>query len=214
MEEKLSGPVIFQTDHLKAGSIIYENLAIHEGSVTFFCGPSGCGKTTLLRLLNGTRIPDQGTVLYRGTSLSALDMVNYRSHVILAGQNPFLFDGSVRDNFERFHRLRQSPPPSEEIMAAMVRLTDFPFSLDASCHALSGGERQRLFLSMAVSFCPEVLLLDEPTSAMNHDLAWRVMGALVRYGRQRNITIAAVTHDTAMADTLGDAVHFLKGGSS
>ena len=188
-----------QTRGLAYGQISYKDMEIREGSATFISGPSGCGKSTLFRLFNKTLSPTAGAVLYHGEDAAGLDSIALRRDVLLAGQSVFLFDTSVGENFTAFREARDAAPLADEDMRFFLRLCCANFPLDAPCQHLSGGERQRVFLALCVSFQPKVLLLDEPTSALDQETAERFMTQVLGFCREHGMTVAAVSHDPALA---------------
>ena len=97
----MSNPILYSDDQMTAlGRIVYPEIKIERGSMTFLIGPSGCGKSTYLRLLNGTLLPDKGTVRYEGRPLASYDILSYRKKVLRVPQEPFLFAGTIKENFE------------------------------------------------------------------------------------------------------------------
>lgn len=188
-----------QTRGLAYGQISYRDVDIREGSATFISGPSGCGKSTLFRLFNKTLAPTAGAVLYHGEDTAGLDSIALRREVLLAGQSVFLFDATVGENFASFRAARDAAPLANEDIRFFLRLCCANFPLDAPCQHLSGGERQRVFLALCLSFLPRVLLLDEPTSALDQETAERFMTQVLAFCREHAMTVAAVSHDPALA---------------
>ena len=198
--------------------VIFENLIhypcieIEEGSITSVGGESGSGKTTLLKLLNGTTTATSGEVLYDGKPLEDYDPVGLRHEVLLCGQAPYLFDGTVRDNFAEFYRYREMVSPSDEEMCSYLELCAADFDLESVCLTLSGGERQRVFIAICLSFCPRVLLLDEPTSALDDTTAHVMMVRLKAFCADSGITLVVVSHNSALVAEFADHTITLVGG--
>ncbi len=192
---------LFKTQNLKFLDILsYGEIQIYEGEFTFITGPSGCGKSTLLRLLNATALPSNGQIFYRGRDINTCDALSHRKQVMLALQDFFLFDTSIKENFLRYFEVRQEDCPTQEYISAMLSACCAPFALDTPCHTLSGGERQRVFLAICLSFAPEVLLLDEPTSALDHPTAIQLLSSLSEHCKRQGITPIAVCHSPELVN--------------
>jgi putative ABC transport system ATP-binding protein len=186
--------------------IAYPPLTIECGKATFICGESGCGKSTLLRLLNATLSPSSGQILYKGNSIASMNTITLRREVLLVAQAVYLFDGTIRENFEQFYNYCEKPCISEEKMKAYLLLSCADFSLNASCETMSGGERQRVFLAICISFLPEVLMLDEPTSALDEATSDRLFTQLKEFCKNNHITLITVCHNQNLTDTFADCI--------
>ena len=191
----------------------YPDLSIEENKATFILGESGCGKSTLLRLFNATLLPSAGEIFYRGENIRQLEVLSYRKKVLLASQDVYLFDGSIRDNFNAYYQLREQAPIDEKTMSTLLSLCCLDFDLDTPCGRLSGGERQRVFLAICVSFGFDVLLLDEPTSALDEKTARQLMTNLKEYISAQGKTLAAVSHSRELAEAFGDRIILLEKGA-
>jgi putative ABC transport system ATP-binding protein len=190
----------------------YPDLEIAEGVVTFVCGESGCGKSTLLKLLNGTASADGGEVLYRGKPVEGYDPVELRREVLLCGQMPYLFAGSVKENFAEYYRYRDLPCLTDNEINLFLEICAARFPLDASCATMSGGECQRVFTAICLSFCPKVLLLDEPTSALDDETAAAAMTGICGFCRENGITPIVVSHNRGSAERFANSTIILEGG--
>ncbi len=190
----------------------YPDLAIEENKTTFILGESGCGKSTLLRLLNATLLPSAGEIFYRGKNVRQLEVLPYRRKVLLASQDVYLFDGSIRENFDAYYQLREDPPIGEEDIRRFLSLCCLDFELNTPCGRLSGGERQRVFLAICISFGFDLLLLDEPTSALDEKTARQLMTNLKDYISAQGKTLAAVSHSRELAEAFGDRIILLEKG--
>lgn len=184
--------------------IRYPDLSIESGALTSVCGESGSGKTTLLRLLNATVSASRGQVFYEGAPIETLDPLCLRREVLLCGQSPWLFEGSVRDNFAEFYRYRDLPAPGDEEIRGYLEVCAADFNLEGECLTLSGGERQRVFIALCLSFRPRVLLLDEPTSALDDATAHTMMARLKAFCSQAGITQVVVSHNSALVAEFAD----------
>lgn len=199
MSHPSSQQPILTTRDLSFAGIRYPDIAFQRQEINVICGPSGCGKSTLLRLCNRTLVPATGQVCLDGQDIRACDPLQLRREVLLAGQEVFLFDGSIADNFRQFYTLRELPEPPQNGMRRFLDLCACPLSTDSPCGALSGGERQRVFLAVCLSFVPRVLLLDEPTSALDGDTARRFMTNLRDFAAQHGMSVILVSHDRELA---------------
>lgn len=179
-------------------TIFYPDFSIPKETVTFISGASGCGKSTLFRLLNGTLSPSSGEIFFHDRPLSDMDKIALRRKMPLVSQTPFLFPGTIKDNFERYHIYHESTCPFVEQMLGFLEICCIKKSPEDLCDIMSGGERQRVFLSIALSLHPDALLLDEPTSALNHELSVAVMENIILFSKQNHITLLVISHDSAL----------------
>jgi putative spermidine/putrescine transport system ATP-binding protein len=176
-------------------------------------GPSGCGKTTLLRLIAGLETPDAGgQVLFDGKDVTRLPIE--RRNVGMVFQSYALFPNmDVTGNIG--YGLRVRGTPRNEIqkrvaeMLEMMQLTEFK---NRSIDALSGGQRQRVALARAIAPRPQVLLLDEPLSALDARLREQLRQEIDTLLRALGITAIYVTHDQSEAMALGDRICVMDAG--
>jgi ABC-type phosphate transport system ATPase subunit len=181
------------------------SLSIPSGS-TALLGPSGSGKSTLLRLLNRLADPDDGAVLFHGMDVRELDPLELRRRVGLVPQLPAPVPGSVADNVEFGPRLEGREVDPEP----PVRLAGLDSSfLDREASRLSVGEQQRVMLARALALEPEVLLLDEPTAALDETAKAAVEDALTSLP---GISLVVVTHEEAQAERLASHIVRLEAG--
>ena len=176
--------------------------AIPKQGVTVVFGPSGSGKSTLLRLSNRLEVPTSGRALFCGNDIAELDPLWLRRRVGMCFQRPTPFPGSVRDN------LRAADPGAsdEQMTATLARVALTGSWLDRDATALSGGEAQRMCLARTLMAQPQVLLLDEPTSAVDAAAA-RVIEQAVRDLADDDVIPALwVTHDAAQVERIADWV--------
>jgi putative ABC transport system ATP-binding protein len=181
-------------------------ISIEQGSATFICGESGTGKTTLLQLLNATATPAEGQILFDGQDIVQMDTIMLRRQVLLAGQKVYLFDDTIRGNFEQFYAFRGEPCIDEDAMMEFLRLCCAEFPLTARCQPLSGGERQRVFLAIHLSMHPRVLMFDEPTSALDKKTARLMLSQVKRHCADNGITLVVVSHDPTLVEAFADQV--------
>lgn len=189
----------------------FPKIAITEGDITFITGPSGCGKSTLLQLINGTISPDTGTIQFRGKDIASIDPIELRRKVLLVGQTVYLFKGTIQENFRFFHKANESAIPNNEQIKKYLHICGVEFDLDAKCDYLSGGERQRVFLAIALSMTPEVLLLDEPTAALDEKTAHAVFKNISEHCKRHGITLVVVSHASTLTEEFAEHIVSLGG---
>jgi putative ABC transport system ATP-binding protein len=200
-------PAILKATDLKFLDILrYPDIEIERGSATFLCGRSGTGKTTLLKLFNATRTPAGGTITFDGRDIAEMDTIDLRRKVLLAGQKVYLFDDTIRGNFGQFYAFRGEPCISEDDMAEFLRLCCIDFPLDTRCQPLSGGEKQRVFLAIHLSMKPQVLMMDEPTAALDKKTARLLLTQVKGYCKNSGVTLVVISHDSALAGEYADQV--------
>ena len=177
------------------------DLSVDPGEVCCLLGPSGCGKTTLLHLLAGLEDPTAGRVEIDGEAVTGPD---YRWGVVF--QDPLLYPWlSVRENVAIGPRLRGEEPDPDQIdeLLELVGIEEFA---DADTSDLSGGMAQRASLARTLANDPEVLLLDEPFSALDQLTKMELQDELLRIVDELGVTAVFVTHDIDEAVYLGDRV--------
>ncbi len=174
-------------------------LEIPSGLVTCIVGESGSGKTTLLRLLNHLISPDAGVIYYYGQDLYTLDPVTLRRQAVMLGQNPLIFTGTLAENLQLGRDFAGVEPAPRELLEETLQRVHLAKDLDQTAATLSGGERQRLALGRVLLLKPRVLLLDEPSAALDEDTEEVVMDDLLAYAAQEASTLVLVTHNRALA---------------
>ena len=185
-------------------AVSYPELDFEENTFSFIAGKSGCGKSTYLRMLNRTVLPTEGHIIYDGSEAGTYPVLEYRRSVLLVPQEVFLFDGSIRDNFRRYADVRGTEPASDEEMRSLMKVCCADFDLGTDCRNLSVGERQRVFLSVFLSFMPRVLMLDEPTAALDEKTAFNVLSNIKVFCRENGITVICVCHSETLIDGFAD----------
>jgi spermidine/putrescine ABC transporter ATP-binding subunit len=189
------------------------SLSIASGEFLTLLGESGSGKTTLLRLIAGFEQPTAGEIWMNGERLDSFPP--YKRRVNTVFQNYALFPHlSVRDNVA--YGLRVKSTPASEISGRvdhalrMVKMEEFAASRPSK---LSGGQQQRVALARALVNRPQLLLLDEPLSALDANLRKQMQGELKTLQRELGITFLFVTHDQEEAMALSDRIALLRGGA-
>ncbi len=196
---------VFETEKLNfKGILTYPSMSIKKNQVTLITGESGSGKTTLLKLLNASQSPTGGKIRYHGQDLAEMDTLELRRKVILVGQNVYLFEGTIRENFALYHGYRDMDKPDDDTIIKYLKLCQADFPIDSSSLTLSGGERQRVYIAICLSFHPEVLMMDEPTSALDQKTARALMEGLVPFCKKEGITLVIVSHDESSIKPYAD----------
>jgi putative spermidine/putrescine transport system ATP-binding protein len=189
-------------------------LDIARGETLVLLGPSGCGKTTMLRIIAGLEMPDEGgKVLFDGKDMTRVPIE--KRNVGMVFQSYALFPNmSVADNIGYGLKIR-GVSKDERIarVAELVRLTNITGLENRRIDQLSGGQRQRVALARAVAIRPGILLLDEPLTALDAALRERLRSELNRLLRALGITAIYVTHDQSEAMELGDRIVVMSKGA-
>ncbi len=202
-------------DHVVLDRLDFDILA---GECFAVLGRSGSGKSVLLRQLNGLEAPDEGSVVFGGTEISALseyDLYPFRRRIAMLFQGGALFDSmDVYDNLA-FPLREHTDLGAEEIRETvtekleMVRLSGIEEKVPAD---LSGGMKKRVALARSLVLEPEVVLFDEPTTGLD-PMTSATISKLIRSIQDRlGMTSVVVTHDIPLARTVSDRVAFLDGG--
>lgn len=193
--------------------IEYPDLEISRSEILFLTGRSGCGKSSLLKLLNMTEIQSNGNIYYEGKNIAEMDTLELRKKVLLVPQEVYLFSGSIIDNFNQFYSYIERPFLEKRNMEEYLNICRMELSPETSCDSMSGGERQRVFLSIALSLEPEVLMLDEPTSALDQSTSSELMENIVKFCKEKGMTLIVVSHDRNLAEVFSERVIKLDGGA-
>ncbi len=194
-------------------------LPIRENAVTAFIGPSGCGKSTFLRTLNrmndlieGTRV--EGTVLLDGEDIYGpkVEVTTLRKRVGMVFQRPNPFPMSIYDNIAygpRLHGVRKKQE-LDSIVEASLRgaalFDEVKDRLKKSALSLSGGQQQRICIARALAVEPEVLLMDEPTAALDPISTQKIEELILDL--KWHYTVAIVTHNMQQAARVSDYTAF------
>lgn len=190
------------------------SLALPAGAFTALIGPSGAGKSSLLRLLNRLDDPVAGAIRYRDVPIAQLGVRALRRRVGFAFQAPAMFDGTVAANLAIARDLgtrRIDPNDATRIAETLAAVELNPSYASRDAASLSGGEKQRVALARALMTEPEALLLDEPTAALDPEVADHLMKTLVRLV-ERGLTIVMVTHRLREAREAATFVVMLEAG--
>jgi phosphate transport system ATP-binding protein len=194
------------------------SLVIPDRKVVAFIGPSGCGKSTLLRCFNrmndlvpGARV--EGEAIFQGKNLygEGVDPVDVRRRIGMVFQKPNPFPKSIYDNVAFGARINGYKGAMDELVERSLRQAalwdEVKDRLDASALTLSGGQQQRLCIARALAVEPEVVLMDEPASALD-PIATQKIEDLI-YELKQHYTVVIVTHNMQQAARVSDFTAFL-----
>ena len=188
------------------------NLSAERGEFVSFLGPSGCGKTTTLRMIAGFEQPTAGTITVGGSDIT--NRPPNRRNIGMVFQSYALFPNmTVADNIGFGLKVRKRP--KDEIrkrVDELLELIHLPDKGGRYPYQLSGGQQQRVALARALAIEPEVLLLDEPLSALDAKIRVALRKEIRSIQRQLGITTVYVTHDQEEAMSLSDRVVVMSDG--
>ena len=210
----VDGLNVFYGDHHAVSEV---DLTVKEREITAFIGPSGCGKSTVLRCFN--RMNDlidiarvEGTIRYHGVDLydEAVDPVAVRRRIGMVFQKPNPFPKSIYDNVAYGPRVGGQKGNLDEVVERSLRSAglwdEVKDRLGESALGMSGGQQQRLCIARAIAVNPDVLLMDEPCSALD-PIATGVIEELMKE-IQSEYTIIIVTHNMQQAARVSDRTAF------
>ncbi len=224
LENRTSRTAVFETNDLAVyygefRAVRDVNLSIRGQEITAFIGPSGCGKTTVLRcfdrmndLIPGARV--EGMVRYHGVDLYAknVDAVEVRRRVGMVFQKPNPFPKSIYDNLAfgpRLNGVRKKAELDDIVEKSLKRAAlwdEVKDRLKASAMGLSGGQQQRLCIARCIAVEPDVILMDEPCSALDPIATTRIEDLMQEI--KKDFTIIIVTHNMQQAARVSDRTAF------
>lgn len=170
------------------------SFTLQRGEFVWLTGPSGAGKTSLLKILASLLTPTAGEVCFHGQPQTALSPQVYRQRVSYVFQTPQLFGSTVYDNLALPYQIRQQSVPRARLAETLGWLNLPAELLDKAVETLSGGEKQRVALLRNLQFPPEVLLLDEVTSALDEENKQRVR-QLIEQQAATGVAVLWISHD-------------------
>lgn len=192
------------------------SLEIEEGQLVVFIGPSGCGKTTLLKMVNRLIEPTSGKIYINGKDISKIDPIELRRNIGYVIQSTGLFPHmTIRENLELIPKLKgEDADAIEEKTERLLNLVglDPVQYLDRYPKELSGGQQQRVGVARAFSTDSDIILMDEPFSALDPVTRSSLQEELFNMQKELNKTIIFVTHDMDEAYKIADRICLLKDG--
>lgn len=222
MEDFAGRETVFNLENVNVyyGSSLAVNdvtLDIYKNQITAFIGPSGCGKTTLLRCLNRMNdlIPSarvEGSIRYHDEEMygSEVDPVQVRKLIGMVFQKPNPFPKSIYDNVAFGPRTLGMKGSMDEIVEKALRdaalWDDVKDRLKDNAYGMSGGQQQRLCIARAIAVKPDVILMDEPCSALDPVSTFKIEDLMMELKKQ--YTIVIVTHNMQQAGRVADVTAF------
>lgn len=193
------------------------SLSVYKNQITAFIGPSGCGKTTILRSLNRMNdlIPSarvEGSIRYHGEEMYApeVDPVQVRKIIGMVFQKPNPFPKSIYDNVAFGPRTLGMKGSMDEIVEKALRdaslWDDVKDRLKDNAYGMSGGQQQRLCIARAIAVKPDVILMDEPCSALDPVSTFKIEDLMMEL--KKDYTIVIVTHNMQQAGRVADVTAF------
>lgn len=188
------------------------NLTVQQGEFVSFLGPSGCGKTTTLRMVAGFEIPTSGTITINGKDLT--NVPPNQRHVGMVFQSYALFPNmTVAQNVGYGLKIAKKEKTFiDQRVGEMLSLIQMEKFANRYPYQLSGGQQQRVALARALAISPEVLLLDEPLSALDAKIRVSLRSEIRSIQQQLGITTIYVTHDQEEALSLSDRIVVMSQG--
>lgn len=194
---------MFKLENVRFKDILnIDKLIIEAGQITGIVGKSGGGKTTFLKLLNNMISPDQGTIKFKSKDIMEYDPIELRRQVVMLPQNPVVFGETIEDNFKL--TLEYADKSSSLDFEQVLEQVKLDHDLDTKGDNLSGGEKQRLALARVMLLEPKILLLDEPSSALDQETEQFIIEMVVDYIKRVNGTLVMITHSKTIADQYSD----------
>ena len=188
------------------------DLGVPQGELVCLLGPSGCGKTTLLRLIAGFERPTRGSIVYNGEAIETLPPQARNFGIVFQSYALFPHLTVAQNIAFGLENLRMPRPQVQARVHELLRLTDLSESAGKRPPELSGGQQQRTAIARALAPNPDILLLDEPLSALDARIRVRLRGEIRRIQRELRITMIYVTHDQEEALSLADRVVVMEAG--
>ncbi len=203
---------MFTIENLRLQEILSIPKLTIDKQIACIVGASGSGKTTLLKMLNRLIVPDEGTICYNGENLAQMDSVALRRNVVMLGQTPVIYPGTIGENLQIGRLFSERVPRPESALREILREVELEKLPDDGCSTLSGGEKQRLCLARVLLMDAETYLLDEPSSALDKKTEEFILDVLVKFVRERNKELIMVTHSPQVAGRFPEArIRIVKG---
>ena len=199
---------------------ILSNISFQVSAGEFFViiGPNGAGKTSLLKILSGLQKSQQGTVTIKGKNINGYTRRNLSQILAIVPQQievgfPFtVADTVIMGRTPHLGILGMESKKDFDIAEEAINFTEVSHLKDRKLFQLSGGELQRVIIARAICQQPEIILLDEPTTALDPSHQLKIMDLMERFRRQHSTTIIMVSHDMNLASMYGDRLMLLKEG--
>lgn len=191
--------IMFEIKKLKFKHILQIDHLMIDRQITCLIGPSGSGKTTLLRMLNRLNEAEEGSIYFNGVDIKEMHPIKLRRKIIMLGQTPILYPGTIADNLQIGLRLSEQPLADENRLRAYLDKVGLHKELNDTCEKLLGGEKQRLCLARVLLMDADVYLADEPSSALDKETESFVIDNLVTFVKEHDKQLVMVTHSAEIA---------------
>ena len=192
------------------------NLVIQPQEIVGLVGESGCGKSTLARLLLRIYEPTSGQIQFAGEGIHKYKAREYYGRVQMIFQDPFSsLNPKLKIGFllREMWNLHQVEPATTAKLNKLLDEVGLPANaLDKYAHEFSGGQRQRIAIARALAADPEMLVADEPVSALDVSIQAQILNLLQQLRKERNLTLLFISHDLAVVDQLCDRILVLYRG--
>ena len=195
------------------------DLAVARGETLGLVGESGCGKSTLARLISRIHTPDSGQIIFDGADiafakLAALRPLRRRMQMVFqdpyASLNPRMSVGSTLAEPIDFHHLTSSPTETRQRVDEILGLVGLPASAAAKYpHEFSGGQRQRISIARALAVSPDLIVADEPVSALDVNIQAQILNLLIDLQQRLSLTYLFIAHDLAVVRHISDRIAVL-----
>ncbi|TIW84738.1 MAG: ABC transporter ATP-binding protein, partial [Mesorhizobium sp.] len=199
--------------HFGAVEVIRDvSLDIEPGELVVFLGPSGSGKTTLLRMIAGLESIDQGTLTIDG--VRSENLAPGRRNVAMVFQNYALYPHmTVAENMAfGLRNIRVAPDVIRQRIAEAARILEIEALLHRRPSQLSGGQRQRVMIAMALANNPDVLIADEPTTALDVTVQAQILNLIRNLQKELRMAVILITHDLTVVRKFSDYVYVMQHG--
>ncbi|WP_414839042.1 ATP-binding cassette domain-containing protein [Carnobacterium sp. TMP28] len=188
------------------------NFSVDKGEFVTITGPSGSGKSTLLKIIASMLSQTAGTIQYKGKKIEEYDPIDYRKEVSYGFQTAVLFGKTVKDNLVFPYEIRQKLFDQDKAIGYLEKVGLDETYLTKNINDLSGGEKQRIALIRNVLILPEVLLLDEVTSALDEENK-KIIGHFIEEMNQtEQVTVLWVTHNPSEVAESDRVISIINGG--
>ena len=189
---------------------------VKRGEVLMIIGPSGSGKSTLLRCINMLELPDTGSILVDGISVTdkKTNINEVRAEVGMVFQQFNLFPHlSVLENIMLAQKVirKRTPEEAEKIARQQLKHVGIPEKADSYPNELSGGQQQRVAIARALAMNPRIMLFDEPTSALDPEMIKEVLDVMVSLAKE-GMTMVVVSHEMGFAKAAANRIVFMDQG--
>lgn len=217
----MTSSIIVRNVSLRYGkSFVLENISfpVEQGSFLVIIGPNGAGKTSLIKLLAGIEKSPTGSITVLDRLISQYSRKQLARHLALVGQQvptgfPFSVAQTVLMGRSPYLDLLGFEKKRDfELASQAMEFVDVLHLADRRLDQLSGGERQRVMIARAICQQPQIILLDEPTTALDPAHQLRIMDLMERFRQEQGTTVIMISHDLNLAAMYGDQLLLLKKG--